>query len=157
MHSNNDNILKSCDFVTLDVTDTDTWKNANENETIGELEWFIPNGAYKSVIETPHITTLMFVNGAYRGGGPPQAIFMRYNNGAINHFTQSRKTPVIAYANVRAGNSPVFLSSGEMIVNDRPNFIKVSILDVDGSGILKSEMIGFIFTLKFSYYEKKEI
>jgi len=150
--SNNVNILKSCDYVTLDVKNTDAWKNATvDTDTIGIMEWFIPNGAYKSVIETPHVTTVELVNAAFNGG--PKAVVMKYHNGSMNHFTHSRGAPLIAYGNVRASSSTVLLSSGEMIVHDSPNFIKISIEDVDGAAITKHGLIGLIFTLKYSYYE----
>lgn len=155
-YSNDTKVLKSCDYVTLDVKNTDAWQNATaDTDPVGIMEWFIPNGAYKSVIETPHITTVEFVRAAFNGVS--KAVVMKYHNGSMNHFTHSRGAPIIAYGNGRASSSIVLLSSGEMIVHDSPNFIKISIEDADGDAITKQGLVGLIFTLKYSYYESKKV
>ena len=155
-YSTDTKVLKSCDYITLDVTKTDAWKNAvAATDVVGEMQWYIPNGAYKSVIETPHITTVEYVSGGYKGN--PVGTALRYVNGVMNHFIESREAPPIAYGNVRAGSSPVFISTGEAIVNDRPNFIKILLTEVDGDPITKNSLVGFIFTLKYSYYESKKV
>lgn len=156
-YSNDTKVLKSCDYITLDVKNTDAWQNATGTDEVGEMQWFIPNGAYKSVIETPHITTVEYISGGFRGNSNDIGIVVRYVNGAMNHFIESREAPPIAYGNVRASNSPVFISTGEAIVNDRPNFIKIKLTQVNGDPIIKNNLLGFTFTLKYSYYESKKV
>lgn len=158
MYSKN-KVLKSCDYITLDIRDTDTFKNADAADVIKDFSWFVPNGAYRSVIEKPNVTTVEMVAGGVRGIGIEPSLVVRYLNGAMNQYVQSGKSPVIAYANVRASNSPVLLGVGELVVNDRPNFINISITqaDDDDEGFRKDAMEGFIFTLKYSYYEEQEV
>lgn len=165
---NETKVLKSCDYITLDVRTTDAWKNTTGTDFIPMMEWFIPNGAYKSVIETPHITTVEYVSGGYRGSANDIGIVVRYGDNAVNQYVEpsifveglnneTNKYPVLAYGNLRASNSPVFISNGELIVNDRPNFIRILMTQVSGTGVKKDNLLGFTFTLKFSYYESKKV
>jgi len=158
MYSKN-KVLKSCDYITLDIRDTDTFINADAADIIKDFSWFIPNGAYRSVIEQPNITTVELISGSVRGVAIEPGLVVRYLNGGLNQYVHSGKSPVIAYGNVRASNSPVLLGVGEMVVNDRPNFINISVTqaDDDDEGFRKDAMEGFIFTLKYSYYEEQQV
>lgn len=157
MYSKN-KVLKSCDYITLDIRDTDEYKNAVSGEVVKNFSWFIPNGAYKSVIEQPNITTVELINGSVNFDSLEPNLIVRYLNGSMNQYVQNGKSPILGYANNRATDSPVLLGVGEMVCNDRPDFINISIEDTeDNDGYVKLELKGFIFTLKYSYYEEQQV
>lgn len=147
-------VLKAVDYISLNIKDSEGYGDIADDAEIKVFTWKIPKGIYTSVLETPPVTTVSLTDGVMQTTGTPTTdMVIRYVNGCRNQYASSG-SPVIAYASSRAANSLPFTSAGEMVVTDRPEFIRIEITDAEGDGLLKEKNVGTMFTLKFCYYDK---
>lgn len=153
-----DYVLSDVDYLTLDVLDSIEYQNALNTDILKDLTFNIPIGFYSSiVVNPPMFCTVEIINGINENSGNSfKATIIRYKNGSNNNFSTSGY-PVIGYASYGASNTAFIKGVGAIIVNDKPPVIQIQFTDGAGAGVLKSTMDGFIFTLKFCYYEKNYI
>ena len=150
------NILKSCDYITLDINDAIGYTRGGAVD-IDTLTWNIPRGVYRTVIKQPQITTVQVTAGSARINATTKSAKIEYVNSTMNQYT-TRGSSVIGYGNkVSEPDSVLFVGNGEFIVGDRPEQIKLKITATDRTlTLIGLELLGFVITLKFSYYDAKE-
>jgi hypothetical protein len=137
--------LKLCDYVTLNLEKSEG-HSANTTDT---FPWFIPNSAYYSDRRS-QVSTVEIIAGVLRSsetGGVDNNLLITYEKGGFNHYTTDNERPVIGYYNVL---DPLVKGTGELLVNARPQEIRLKITTLDGSRST-GDLTGSV-TLKFKYY-----
>ena len=144
-YKNENNGLKLCDYVTLNLEKSDDYAN-NVTDT---FPWFFPNSAYYSD-RRAQVSAVEIIAGVLKSSetsGVDDYLLITYEKGGFNHYTTDNERPVIGYYNVV---DPVVKGTGELLVNARPQEIRLKITTLDGSGST-GDLTGSI-TLKFKYY-----
>ena len=144
-NKNESNGLKLCDYVTLNLEKSDGYST----NTSDVYPWFIPNSAYYSDRRS-QVATVEIIAGVLRSSdttGVDDDLLITYENGGFNHYTTNNERPVIGYYNVV---HPLVKGTGELLVNARPQEIRLKITALDGV-LAAGDLTGSV-TLKFKYY-----
>ena len=147
------NVLKVCDYVTLNIRDA----IADTNDETCNFKWNIHQSAYmsnqRSQVCTVEVTggvlgcTLTSVKG----------LCLYYLNNGYNHYS-SAGHPAIASAYKSTNQSYLVTGTGQTLTQARPQFINIEFLSEDELQINKtnasgSKILTGSVTLKFSYYD----
>ena len=144
-NKNESNGLKLCDYVTLNLEKSDDY----ENNVTDIYPWFIPNSAYYSDRRS-QVATVEIIAGLLRSSetsGVDDDLLITYEKGGFNHYTTDNERPVIGYCTAK---DPIIKGTGELLVNARPQEIRLKITALDG--ILAAGDLTGAVTLKFKYY-----
>jgi hypothetical protein len=152
-----DYVYNGCDLVTVNINDDPNYiAKLASGETFDKFTWSIGQGGYMSntLYDQPCVVTVEVVSGT--GEINTESCTIEYLNGAINHFTTSQRSPVIAYTVAQsATHSHIIVPAGELIVTDRPSFLSLRLLETQEDPLLITKIVQLSLTFKYSYYIKK--
>ena len=141
------NVLKVCDYVTLNINDA----IVDATEPKAKYRWNIPQSAYMSN-QRSQVCTVEVTGGVIGySSTTAKGMSMYYLNNGYNHYSSSGH-PVIGSVSKGTTKSYSVTGTGQTLTQARPQFINIEFLKQDQTQITKTNLSG-CFTLKFSYYD----
>lgn len=149
-------VYNGCDLVTVNINDDPNYiAKLGSGEDFDTFKWPIGTSGYMSdtAYDAPCVVTVEIVAGT--GQLDAESCTIEYLNGAINSFTSSQRSPVIAYTvKQSATHSQIVVPAGELIVADRPTFLSLRLLETEEDPLPITKVLQLCLTLKYSYYIK---
>ena len=153
------NVLKVCDYITLNLQDADFTSGEGNNRT-SLYRWDIPQSAYMSnqrsqvcTVELSHgcidVNTNVGGTDGTQVGIVGIPVTLQYVNGGYNQYASKNGKPVIA----GSFNGDTLKSTGALLCQARPRMIEIRILRTNREEFLTAHNLRASFTLKYSYYD----